>query len=269
MGEVAYDYGDKDFVGRTPNESMLGKSPFYLINAARWCHMSGLCWVGDYGPYQQRASQDKPPQFGMGWEWKFLINPEQQEEILKGAELVQKNLGYRFVMLKAEFPASVKPGEEWTMEFQVRNDGSAPFYYDWKVQAALLGPDNKPVWTGVFSQTDIRKWQPGHGLEGAVYPFPESWGEAVQPYVNPPNAVTEVGSFQMPADIAPGVYTLAISILDPGGNVPSMRFANWNYFEGGHHPLGRVSVGVPIGNPGLGAEAVRSPSRDQSLFYKL
>ena len=77
----------------------------------------------------------------------------------KGAEAIQKAFGYRYVLDEVRFSFSTL----LNVAFDVTNTGSAPFYYNWPVEVALLDPETKKsVWKSTFD-TDIRKWLPGEG----------------------------------------------------------------------------------------------------------
>jgi hypothetical protein len=63
------------------------------------------------------------------------------------------------------------------IEFDVTNTGSAPFYYNWPVEVALLDPETKkPVWKSTFD-TDIRKWLPGEGWTDPDWTAVTGWSE--------------------------------------------------------------------------------------------
>ncbi len=143
-----------------------------------------------------------------------------------GAVEIQKAMGYRFVLQNARFTKSCTPGGQLDVSFTVANTGSAPIYYNEPLELSLLDPKTKEaVWKTRFDNTDIRTWQPeGDYSKTPVYTVSES--------------------FTLPDNLKDGSYTLALSILDSrGGGVPSIRFANTNYFKGGRHPIGNISVG--------------------------
>ena len=48
----------------------------------------------------------------------------------------------------------------------------------------------------------------------------------------------------MSKNVPKGIYTIAISVLNPAGNQPSLRFDNENYFNGGRCPMGYVGMEV-------------------------
>jgi hypothetical protein len=155
------------------------------------------------------------------------------------AARVQKALGYRFVIKQATFSAAVAAGGRMDVALTVANVGSAPFYYRWPVEASLLDAARTVVWHGTFA-ADITQWLPG-------------------------GATNDVEASFTP-DVPAGTYTLAVAVLDPAGDTPSLRFANTNYYGGGHTPLGRVAVGATSAPPQtLGTFDLLKP--DATLSY--
>jgi hypothetical protein len=161
--------------------------------------------------------------------------------ISANAARVQKELGYRFLITQATFKTRVDPGGAVFIAFKVTNRGNAPFYYRWPVKVNLLRSDRSIAWSGAFD-ADIRQWMP----EGS-------------------HDVT--GSFVVSAGLAPGLYTLALSVNDPDGDLASLRFANSNYYSGGFTPIGRVGVGTNVASQELGP--FDQLGTDTSLRYNL
>jgi Domain of unknown function (DUF4832) len=158
--------------------------------------------------------------------------------ISANAARMQKALGYRFTIKQATFTSAIASGGAVDVTFSVTNVGNAPFYYGWPVEVSLLDAARSVAWQGTFTDTDIRQWLPG--------------------------STTMVhGSFN--PNVPVGTYTLAVTILDPAGNRPSLRFANTNYYSGGRTPLGRVGVGLKPANQDLGSFDALKP--DNTLSY--
>jgi hypothetical protein len=213
-GEVAYDWGDQDAVGHNPNGSLSNdKTTAHIIDWIEMTHASSLGWIADYD--------------------------EKNSTIAANAAKMQKVFGYRFVVQQAAFDRIFEPGGKLSIEFNVTNTGSAPFYYPWPVELSLLDEQKNPVWKDIVG-VDIRNWRPKH-----VY--------------------TVRDEFKLPSDVKNGTYTLALAILDPAGNLPSIRFANVNYYKGGRMPLGKVGVGRPPNTDDLGV--FNSIYTDRSLQY--
>ena len=138
--------------------------------------------------------------------------------IRDNAARMQKALGYRFVITSAMYPMTVQPGGKLPVSLTVVNTGSAPFYYKWPVQVSLMD-ENRDIVYSDFIHVDIRNWTPGRTYK--IF-----------------------DTFTVPENLAQGEYIIALAILDPAGFVPSLRFANMNYYYGGYTPLGKIGIGV-------------------------
>ena len=232
-GEVAYDWGDRSKSGTSPDESLKNKSNRdYIIDNIRNVHCNHLGWINRYN------SADP--------------------EIQKGAEEVQKILGYGFVLDEVRYTPTILPGETLKVEFSVRNTGSSPFYYNWPVEVSLLNPGTKqPVWKAVFQSLDIRTWFPG-----------DQWDPVSRKYTIEPEKNNITAVFKLPKDLKKGEYILALSILDPAGNVPAVRFAVKNYFKGGRHPIGKIGVSKKPSSFNLDEKDFDDLYSDRTLYYE-
>lgn len=229
-GEVAYDWGDQSNLGGSPDGTLGSVSNTnYVIDWIMKTHTSSLGWISDY-----TASN---------------------ASVEAGATAMQKVLGYRFVLNQATFTGNVTPGGTMNVSFQVVNKGSSPFYYNWPVEASLLKSDGSVAWKGLF-QADIRNWLPG-----------TNWNSTTRSYAQAPATNTVNGAFAIPTTLPNGTYTLALSILDPAGWKPSVRFANTNYYTGGRTPIGKVGIGTDPADQNLGTFA--SLKSDNTLGYSL
>lgn len=255
-GEVAYDWGDwKIQPGETPAHSVrLPVHRDYIINTIRWLHTTQLRWIGNY---EQHAA------------------PETFDAVRAGAEIMQKAFGYRFILEQVTFPAQVRAGETFEVELHVRNEGSAPFYYRWPLELALLDPDTlEPVWRAPFEEVDIRDWLPGTDwpeptwVEYDKWPgFVAVWPKGDLAYATPALPYSAKGHFT--PDLPEGRYILSLAILDPGGNVPSVRFAIANYLRGGRHPIGIIAIGEGQGGPLPATFRFDNPHADRTLHYRI
>ena len=135
---------------------------------------------------------------------------------VNNAARLQKTLGYRFVINEASFPNRLNTEEKATIKFKVSNIGVAPFYYHWPVELSLLDDNHQPVFR-VQLEEDIRTWLPGETREVSL-------------------------NLNIGSTVPSGTYTLALAVLDTGGNLPALRFANENYYKGGRTPLGKIGV---------------------------
>jgi len=214
-GEVAYEYADsQNIVGGSP-DGTLSSAPFtdHIIDWVERTHTSSLGWIANY-------TQNNPA-------------------LSENAARLQKAMGYRFVVQSAVYNKTVDQDCRLSLEFDVANTGSAPFYYQWPVEVSLLDGQRAPVWKAAMS-ADIRGWLPG-----GVY--------------------TVRGEFVIPENLPKGTYVLVLAVLDPAGNQPSLRFANKNYYTGGRMPLGTIGIGREPETDSLGA--FDSLYSDRTLRY--
>lgn len=169
----------------------------------------------------------------LGWIAEY---DHEDEDILRNAARMQKAFGYRYVIREVSFTPSVS--RNLSVRFTVENIGAAPMYYNWPVELAVLNKDKKVVWQSTFD-TDITQWMPG--------------------------ATTQVeGKFNV-SGLPEGNYILALAVLDPAGNVPSLRFANTHYYKGGRTPIGKIGIGQePEDQNLLPFDGLKE---DKSLFY--
>jgi len=244
-GEVAYNWGDwKIQPGKTPTESVA--KPVhrnFVINSLRWLHCTQLRWIAGY--------DSKNP------------------EAAKGGEELQKAFGYRFVLKEAKFSTS----GPLKVLFKVKNEGSAPFYYNWPVEVSLLDmKTRRAVWRSTIKNADIRKWLPGDGWPAPKWKPYKHWPKKVGDWNGqklawkiPPKTYTISSEFKVDAPV--GTYILTLAILDPGGNLPSLRFATANYVNGGRHPIGLFAVGAGEGGPLPQGFGFDDPYADKSLRY--
>jgi hypothetical protein len=234
-GEAAYGWGDASVQpGDNPTDTVVDPAhrlPF--IDSIRALHCTQLRWVADYDEGNPAARA--------------------------GAEEVQRAFGYRFVVTEARFPRRIEPGAPFEVAFDVVNTGSAPFYENWPVELSLLDPaTERPVWREFVRGAGIRQWMPGDGWNATP---------GVRAYARPPQANTVSGTFTLGGNVPSGEYLLSIAVLDPAGNLPSLRFAIKNYIKGGRHPLGRIGVGVLPASATLDASIFDDPHDDLSLRY--
>ena len=247
-GEVAYDWGNGNIQpGLSPTASVAEEKHLnFVINSIRWLHCTQLRWIENYDRNNEAAA--------------------------KGAEEIQKVFGYRFVLDEVRFSLS----DSLKIAFDVTNTGSAPFYYDWPVEVALLDKRNhNPVWKSTMNNADIRNWLPGEGWTDPDWTAVSGWSEFVPDtnwnamgkckWENPPKKNSVKGNFKV--DLPEGSYVLSLAILDPAGNLPSLRFATTNYLNGGRHPVGIVDVEKKQCYPLPSDFPFDDPASDNSLHY--
>lgn len=180
----------------------------------------------------------------------------EEPKFMATAGLLQKAMGYRFVLNKAQYSPRVDNGKMLNLRFDLTNTGSSPFYYNWPVQVVLLEPRTlQPVWTSTLKKVDISKWMPG-----------DEWDEAKQQYSKaaPVYAIDQQIKLN---GVSKGKYILALSVNDPSGNRPSLRFANGSYCAGGYTALGMIGVGQDITEFTVPASSISDIQSDTSLHY--
>jgi len=138
---------------------------------------------------------------------------EGDSEFLKRCDEAVRRMGYDFRWESGEWTSTVRAGGQVGFSLQGANIGVAPFYYPWRVEAAILDASGKVVGKSAVV-ADIRKWLPG--------------------------PIRLQGSAKAP--VAPGRYTLGVGIVDPYRNAPGIRFANAAAPIGGYFPVGEIEV---------------------------
>lgn len=177
----------------------------------------------------------------------------------KNAEILQKAMGYRYVLSEFSYPAKIENGKKFTVSFNVSNTGSSPFYYNWPVEVALLNAENhEKVWSKVLDNVKISEWIPG-----------ENWDVEKQIYLSQPPVYTINEELLLDEKLPKGEYIISISVLDPSGLLPSLRFANENYFEGGRHPMGYIGVNKKVKSYLINESEFNDLQSDTTLRYKL
>ncbi|HKJ78379.1 MAG TPA: DUF4832 domain-containing protein [Prolixibacteraceae bacterium] len=232
-GETAYNWGDYEIQpGGSPSETLSDPSHRkWLINYIRKLHCTALGWVASFDVH----------------------NPV----VVAGADEVQKAFGYRYILKEVTYPKKISINQPFTISFKVENTGSAPFYYNWPVELRLLDSNtHETKWKQVFNTVDIRTWMPG-----------EDWSESLQAYKIEAPIVNNIDTFQIDSDITKGEYILALSILDPAGMVPAVKFATTQYFNGGLHPVGYIGVDTVTNRQVIDSMLFNTPIQDKSLRY--
>ncbi len=217
LGEVAFNV-DSDYIYNTVSgSSKHSENPIhdtlthtdsleYIEDYIRITHATALSWIADYDA--DDAAENT------------------------AAFALQKIMGYRFVLQNAIFTKEINASRKLHIKFHVKNTGSAPFYYRWPLEASLLDlQTHQVVWHGVFSEVDIRSWFPG-----------DNWDREMKHYAVPAQTYTAEKTFVLPQSLDTGEYILALSINDPAGDKPSVRFANKRYLKGGWTPVDVVGI---------------------------
>jgi hypothetical protein len=121
----------------------------------------------------------------------------------------QKQIGYRFVLKRLEYPAQVKLGEMAQFNMWWFNAGIAPLYRPY-VLALEVSDVVMPL------DADVRQWLPGDSVyENTVY---------------------------VPRELKPGKYRLRVALLDPRTRMPAIRLAIAGRQNDGWYDVGEIAV---------------------------
>jgi hypothetical protein len=200
-------------------------------------------WDMEYFNSLVKEHSDRLVQLIRNLHWNHLAVleyvDENDQELWEKGSAIQHALGYTFVINKGTLSEQI-----WRSEFYVNlsisNTGASPFYYRWPVQVSLI--DSKTfqlAWNDTWEEIDIRTWLPGETVEIEK-------------------------TFMIPS-LPEGEYLAVVSILDPSGNIPSVRFANENYLYGGYTVLGKVGIGQKPEN--LYLSGFDELTLDRSQYY--
>ena len=190
-----------------------------------------------------------------GITWADFDDPD----FIPNAEILQKTLGYRFIFSNFTYPSTIKKNKPFKVSFDVVNTASSPFYYDWPVEISLLNAEtHEKVWGGVLDNTKISTWLPG-----------DNWDSLKKEYSSSAEIYHVNEEILIDYDIEDGEYIIAMSILDPAGMLPSIRFANENYFQGGYHPMGYIGVNYKSKNTTIDESLFFDIQSDKTLRYTL
>ena len=136
-----------------------------------------------------------------------FIGPGSPYDVIRGGPLqagldqVLSTIGYRIYIDKVQMPRVIRYGEKLEIHFTFSNDGIAPIYYNWPSRVYIFGDDGNLVKT---SPIDLRLPQILPGL------------------------LFQVEKIIQVDDLEAGNYTIALAVLDPLTDQPSIRFANKN-----------------------------------------
>ena len=126
------------------------------------------------------------------------------------------------------------------------------------LEVALLDPEShQKVWGKILEEVNISEWMPG-----------DNWSVDEHKYQIAPPTYHIRKNISIDAPIAKGKYILALTVLDPAGMQPSLRFANENYFEGGYHPMGYIGIGESVADTRLNPDLFFDIQSDKSLKYQ-
>ena len=143
-----------------------------------------------------------------------------------------RRLGYRLVLKELKHAANVKPGDKLAVSMKWQNMGSAPCYRPYRL-AYRLSNDRGDVKV-LVSKVTVNHWLPG-SIDLFTAEFFRS------PKDLPPGEVASVSDgVALPADLAPGQYTLSIAVVDQNQK-PVLRLAIKGRADDGWYPLSKMT----------------------------
>jgi hypothetical protein len=135
------------------------------------------------------------------------------EEWKPNVERWLKKMGYRFVLRKFTYPATVAPMGKLAFTSWWENKGVAPCYKRFLLALRLKNESRTEV---LRTKADIRDWLPGDNLyDDAVF---------------------------IPANVPAGEYDLGIALLDPHSGQPKVKLAIAGMGEDGWYSLGKIEI---------------------------
>ena len=125
----------------------------------------------------------------------------------------QKQMGYRFILRRLEYPPVVSAGTMQPVHMWWLNAGVAPVYRPYDLAIELRSErDNAEIKLPV----DVRKWLPGDAVfDGTIY---------------------------IPANLPPGTYRLRLEMLDPRTGQPAIKLAIEGLAADGWYDLAPIDV---------------------------
>lgn len=257
-GETAFDYNGFAITGYCPHESYTqDENTNNVANMLRNIHATYTTWIGEY-TYRDKTEEHN----GLNY---YYPN---RTKINENAEIIQSAFGYRFVITEFEYEKTIQPGDDFAVQFKVKNEGSAPIYYNWPVQVSLYDPETEEiVWSDEFEDLDITQWMPGEGYETWNNKEFGNWSTSVLDYDTEAQIYTVNNTFTLPETIDSKDYIIQLAVLDPAGEVPSLKFAINNYRNGGYSPMGYIGVGQEPEETTLDVSSFDNPAKDISLKY--
>jgi len=131
----------------------------------------------------------------------------------KAFEEFQKNMGYRFILRRLEYPPRVEPGTMQPLHMWWLNAGVAPVYRPYDLALELRSASASAI---IKLPVDVRKWLPGDAVfDGTVY---------------------------IPENLKPGSYRLRLALLDPRTGQPAIKLANEGLQPDGWYDFATIEI---------------------------
>jgi hypothetical protein len=125
----------------------------------------------------------------------------------------QRQMGYRFMLRRLEYPSSVRAGEMMTVHMWWLNAGVAPLYREHWLSVELRSSGDTAV---LRVPVEVTQWLPG-------------------------DAVFD-GNLYVPDTLRPGVYSFRVAMLDPRTQLPAIQLAIQGRDPDGWYRLGSIKI---------------------------
>ena len=226
----------------------------------KWCHMrnaypqlvqsSGVQNVWKTAPVAWETCWEMRRWVKEGWSLRYIFNyalalhgsyinnksaplPE-GENVRHEIERFLRRLGYRLVLRELRHPGRVKKGTRLKLEMRWQNVGSAPCYRPDRLAYKLT--DDREYAKALVGNITVDTWMPG-----SVDVFAEEFLR--KPPELPLGDIVEVADrIELPTDMPPGRYRLAIGVVYKDSSEPIVRLAIKGRAEDSWYPLSEVEV---------------------------
>jgi hypothetical protein len=122
-------------------------------------------------------------------------------------------MGYRFVLRRFTYPATVDANRKLAFTSWWENKGDAPAYRRYPLALRLKSAKDSAV---LMTDADVRTWMPGDNLYNS--------------------------SVFVPGDLPAGDYTLGIALVDPSTREPKVKLAIAGVEPDGWYPMGTIHL---------------------------
>jgi len=125
----------------------------------------------------------------------------------------EKQMGYRFILRRLEYPREVRPGGMMPVHMWFLNAGVAPVYRKYILAVELSSSNGESV---IKTPADVRTWLPGDAVfDGTLY---------------------------VPQTLKPGDYHFRVGLLDPRTGLPAIKLAIEGRQPDGWYDLGAIQI---------------------------
>jgi hypothetical protein len=125
----------------------------------------------------------------------------------------QRQMGYRFMLRRLEYPSTVRAGEMMAVHMWWLNAGVAPLYREHWLSVELRSSGETAV---LRVPVEVTQWLPG-------------------------DAVFD-GNLYVPDTLRPGVYSFRVAMLDPRTQLPAIQLAIQGRDPDGWYRLGSIKI---------------------------